>query len=601
MTSPALDLPSLSAAYRDGAATPVQVLGRLCDRIEARGEKDPVWIHRVPRAEVLAEAGRQTRRHAAGEPLPLYGVPFAVKDNLDVAGLPTTAACPDYRYIAGTSSPVVARLVEAGAIVVGKTNLDQFAAGLVGTRTPYGACSSVFDPRYVSGGSSSGSAVAVAAGLATFALGTDTAGSGRVPAAYNNLVGWKPTRGLLSTRGLVPACRSLDCVSVFALTCVDAWHVARAAAAFDGEDPYSRKPPAGPARFPQAFRFGVPSPRQLDFFGNIAYPALYFRAVERLAELGGRAVEIDFEPFLETARLLYSGPWLAERYAAVETFFETHRDSFHPVTRQIVEGGAKPSAVAAFRGFHELEALRRRAEAAWEKIDLLLLPTVGTHYTIAEVEAAPVALNTNLGRYTNFVNLLDLCGVAVPGGFTPAGLPFGITLLAPAFRDEAVCELGSRFHAALGGPLGGTGAGSPAPAAFPEALQRPHRIPLAVVGAHLEGQPLHPQLTTRGAEKIRACRTAPDYRLYALPGTQPPKPGLVRSPGFSGPGIEVEVWSLDEAAFGSFVAEVPPPLAIGTVVLDDGTRVKGFVCEPSALEEAEEITRFGGWRAYRAK
>ncbi len=603
-----LDLSSLAAAYAAGA-TPVQIVREVYARIAARGD-DHAWISLFPEETVLAEAAALERRRASGESLPLFGVPFAVKDNLDVVGLPTTAACPAFSYKPDADAEVVRRLRAAGALVIGKTNLDQFATGLVGVRSPYGAPSSVFDDDYISGGSSSGSAVAVAAGIVSFALGTDTAGSGRVPAAFNNLVGWKPTKGLLSTRGLVPACRSLDCVSVFALTCADAAAVAAVVAAYDEADPYSRPaPPGARGEFPATFRFGVPRAGQLEFFGDGEAARLYAESVERLRTLGGESVEIDFAPFSETAALLYSGPWVAERLAAITPFAEQHPEALHPVTAAIIGGAKRFNAVDTFRAFYRLEELRRAASAVWAGIDVLLLPTTPTIYTHADLAKEPVLLNTRLGTYTNFVNLLDLSALAVPAGFRADGLPLGVTLMAPAFADAALLALGARLHARLGGMLGGTDTPlDVVPGAGLHGL-RPRGHPgssagtvlLAVVGAHLSGQPLNGQLTSRGASLQFTTRTAADYRLYALANTTPPKPGLVRSPGLEGRGIEVEVWRLGMHAFGEFTAEVPPPLAIGNVVLADGMVVKGFVCEPAALDlDAREITDFGGWRAYRA-
>jgi allophanate hydrolase len=588
-----LDLTALAAAYAAGA-TPVQIIREVYARIRARGE-DHVWITLRPEEDVLAEAAALAARRSGGEKLPLYGVPFAAKDNIDVAGLPTTAACPAFAYTPAADAEVVRRLRAAGALLVGKTNLDQFATGLVGVRSPYGAPSSVFNKNYISGGSSSGSAVATAAGLVSFALGTDTAGSGRVPAAFNNLVGWKPTKGLLSTAGLVPACRSLDCISVFALTCADAAKVAELVSAFDPADPYSRPAPAASA-FPSSFRFGVPRADQLEFFGDREAAALYAASVGRLRALGGVAVEIDLAPFRATADLLYSGPWVAERLAAITPFAQEHPEALHPVTAGIITAASRFSAVDTFRAFYKLEELRRAAAPTWDKIDVLLLPTTPTIYTHADLAAEPVLNNTRLGTYTNFVNLLDLCGVAVPAGFRADGLPLGVTLLSPAFTDSAVLALGARLHAALGGKLGGTD--TPLNPHDLPAAPRSSAIELAVVGAHLSGQPLNHQLTSRGATLLRTTRTAADYRFYALANTTPPKPGLVREPGFVGPGIEVEVWRLSPAAFGAFTAEVPAPLAIGNLVLADGSTVKGFVCEPAALAGSTEITSFGGWRAY---
>jgi allophanate hydrolase len=424
-----LDLATLRTAYRAGAFTPGQLIGALYRRIRKDG--DPaVWIHLIPEEQAIAQA------EAVNVSLPLAGIPFAVKDNIDVAGVPTTAGCLAFEYVPGETAPVVQRLLDAGAILLGKTNLDQFATGLVGVRSPYGVPGCVFDAAYIPGGSSSGSAVAVASSLVTFALGTDTAGSGRVPAAFNNLVGHKPTRGLLSTRGVVPACRTLDCVSIFALTSHDAHEVLTVAQSFDEGDPFSRQ--AEVRSLPgSGFRFGVPAPEQLEFFGDTAAARLFERAVEQLSGCGGTKVEIDFTPFREAAALLYSGPWVAERLAAIEALMKSNAGAIHPTVRTIIGGGERHTAVDAFRAEYRLRELQRAAEAEWKRMDVLLLPTTGTTYTRAEVEADPVRLNTNLGYYTNFVNLLDLCAVAVPAGFRPNGLPFGVTLMAPAFRDAA--------------------------------------------------------------------------------------------------------------------------------------------------------------------
>jgi allophanate hydrolase len=470
--------------------------------------------------------------------------------------------------------------------------MDQFATGLVGTRTPHGACSSVFDKRYISGGSSSGSAVAVASGLVSFSLGTDTAGSGRVPAAFNGLVGLKPTRGVLSAHGVVPACRTLDCVSIFSQTCHDAHTVWTAARGFDVEDGFSRTAGAGAESAPWltgGFSFGVPPASQLEFFGDDAAAGLYEQAVERMEALGGRRTEIDFGIFRAAADLLYSGPWVAERYAAIRPFIEAHADEMNPVVRGIIEGARRYSAVDAFAAEYKLHDLRRAAESQWEMMDVLLLPTTGTIYTHEAVAESPVQRNTDLGYYTNFVNLLDLAAVAVPAGVRGNGLPFGVSLIGPAFSEEALLALADRFHRAQGAVPGDV---------LDLAACPPGCVAVAVVGAHLSGQPLNHELTNRRAQLIKACRTAPGYRLYALDGTMPPKPGLVRDQQFRGPGIEVEVWAMPEHHFGSFVAGVPAPLGIGNAVLDDGSTVKSFICEPYAVAGATEITRFGGWRHY---
>jgi allophanate hydrolase len=444
----------------------------------------------------------------------------------------------------------VAELLDAGAVAVGKTNLDQFATGLVGVRTPYGACSSVFHGDYISGGSSSGSAVAVASGEVDFALGTDTAGSGRVPAAFNGIYGLKPTFGTIPTEGVVPACKTLDCVSVFSRTVGVAQRVLEV---FD---------PRVQETWPSRFRFGY-----ADFVGDPAYAPSYDAAIGRAVAAGGSAVRIDYTPFREVAELLYAGPWVAERYAAVGQWL----DRMHPVVQQIIGGAAKYSAADAFRARYRLDGLRERTLDTWREIDVLLLPAAGWIYRIAEVEANPIELNTKLGYYTNFVNLLNLAALAIPAGFRTDGLPFGVTLIAPAGSDYRLLDLAERLDF----------------------------IELAVVGAHLTGQPLNRQLTERGATLLRTTKTAPDYRLYALTGTTPPKPGLAREPGFAGPGIEVEVWAMPTRHLASFIAMIPPPLGIGTLALADGTAVKGFICEPQGLTGATEITQFGGWRAFR--
>jgi len=576
-----LTIAGLLRDYRSGAKRPDAVIQEIFGTVRA-GALQPTWISLADEAEAV------TRAKAIDADLPLAGVPFAVKDNIDVAGLPTTAGCPSFAYTPHRSASVVARLEAAGAILIGKTNMDQFATGLVGVRSPYGACSSVFDERYISGGSSSGSAVAVAKGLCAFSLGTDTAGSGRVPAAFNNLVGLKPTRGVLSAAGVVPACRSLDCVSIFAATPVDAGTVWQLARSVDDGDPFSRAWDKGRDAAPWAggaFRFGVPRADDLEFFGDDGAEALFRAAIDRMGTAGGTPVAIDFAPFREAAKLLYAGPWVAERFASVGEFLSQPHADVHPVVRDIILGGARPSAADAFRGVYRLQELMLAAAQEWARMDVLLLPTTGTIYTHAEVAADPIGANSNLGRYTNFVNLMDLTAIAVPAGFRPNGLPFGVSLVGPAFSDPALATLAGRFTTL-----------EP-----PDPLQAPGCIAVAVVGAHLTGQPLSGQLTERDARLALTCRTSSEYRLYALANTTPPKPGLVREPGHGGPGIEIEVWLVPEDRFGGFVAAVPPPLAIGSVQLESGAWVKGFVCEPAALAGAQEITSFGGWRNYLAQ
>ncbi len=588
-----LDLEGLASRYRAGSLRPTQLVEGLLERLARRGD-DKVWIHRLPEAELLARASELEQRGMQG--LPLYGIPFAIKDNIDLAGHPTTAACREFSFVAKESAFAVRRLLDAGAILIGKTNLDQFATGLVGVRTPYGVPGNSFDPAYVPGGSSSGSAVAVAAGLVSFSFGTDTAGSGRVPAAFNNLVGLKPTKGLLSTSGVVPACRSLDCVSIFALTAADAAQVLRSARGFDAADPFSRHA-ASPARaMPHSFagcRIGVPRDSQLEFFGNSDAQTLFASFVEKLVSLGAEKTCIDFAPFLETARLLYEGPWVAERYVGIREFFEKTPEALHPVTRSITAGATRHSAIDTFTAYYRLKALRRQTAPVWDSIDVLVTPTAGTIYKIAEVEADPIKLNSNLGYYTNFMNLLDLAAIAVPAGFQKNGLPFGATLAAPAFADEVLCELGQIAQRAMVTTMGATGLPLPKEKS-PEKSKT--TIALAVCGAHMSGLPLNRELLERGARLARKCRTAPNYRLFALTEFKPPRPGMIRED--DGAAIEVEVWDVPPAAFGSFVEGIPAPLGIGTVTLEDGQQVKGFLCETYATKVARDITSLGSWRTF---
>jgi allophanate hydrolase len=590
----------LRSLYRTGRATPAEVITESLRRAQDPAHSS-VWITLLSTEKMAAYVDALDPERI--DALPLFGIPFAIKDNLDLAGIPTTCACPDFSYIPSVSAHVVERLIQAGAVPIGKTNLDQFATGLVGTRSPYGACHSAFDSRFISGGSSSGSAVSVAAGMVAFALGSDTAGSGRVPAAFNNLVGLKPTRGRLSSRGLVPACRSLDCISIFASTCHDAAAVFASAEGSDSHDPFSRIAPD--QLLPMtSVRFGRPRSDQLEFFGNKEAERLFGEACDNMAALGGKQIEIDCEPFLQASTLLYEGPWVAERYWAVGEFLENRRpESMDPTVRHIIARGKQYSAIDVFEASYQLEAHAARVRKIWEQIDLLLLPTTGTTYTIDDLKREPVRLNSNLGHYTNFVNLLDLAAVAVPAGFGDGpslpGLPFGVTLIGPAFSDRALLVWGDRLHRAAGGNLGATRLKIEDEPSFeigPAKTRK--RVELAVVGAHLRGQPLNRQLSDRGAHFVTVTETAPCYRLYHLAKTSPPKPGLVRVGEQMAHGIQIEIWSLDLEAFGEFVSEVPPPLAIGTLELASGQSVKGFVCEPAALHGATDITRHGGWRSY---
>lgn len=452
-----LAISELLSRLRAGELSPETILEQVLDTIAAAPDRR-VWITLLPAAQLRQRA----RELAACDPhsLPLYGVPFAIKDNIDLAGVPTTAGCREYAYIPKQTATVVERLLADGALLVGKTNLDQFGTGLVGTRSPWGACRNSFAPEYISGGSSSGSAVAVATGQVSFALGSDTAGSGRVPAAFNNIVGLKPTCGWLSTRGVVPACRSLDCVSILSLTAADAAVVARSAQGFDAADPYSREPSAsslltGLAR--GTFRFGVPPAEALEFFGDREYHRLFASALRHLEALGGERITIDFEPFRAAGTLLYGGPWVAERYCAVGDFIARHPDAVLPVTRSIITAGRTIPATEVFSGQHRLKELKRAADQTWKAVDVLVTPTSGTIYTIDAVNADPVHLNSNLGYYTNFANLLDLAAVAVPGGFRGDGLPFGISLVGPAWSDDDLLALAHRLHPLSTSRLGALG------------------------------------------------------------------------------------------------------------------------------------------------
>lgn len=586
-----LSLAELRQAYTTGSALPDEVFATLVERADACAE-DNIWIQ-APRMEQLLPYldGLQDLDPAEA---PLWGIPFAVKDNIDVAGWPTTAGCPAYAYTPTASARVVELLVRAGAIPVGKANMDQFATGLVGTRSPYGACRNSIDPNYISGGSSSGSAVAVAKGLACFSLGTDTAGSGRVPAALNGLVGVKPSRGMLSLGGVVPACYSLDCVSVFATDVSTAVHIMRVLAQYDPGDPMSRKNPYcndwahhGVWRGP--LRIGILPDAALEFFGDDSFAAAYRKIVDKLSDAGVKLSEVDFQPFHEAAVQLYDGPWVSARYHAVGDFLEQQPNEVLPVTRSIIAAGAKPSAMQLLSSQYELAALRRHAVTELADVDCILTPTIGRAYTRAEVEQEPLQTNSNLGYYTNFMNLLDLCGLAMPGCRTDQGLPFGITLIADTWQDCRLAAIAARVQQTLKDPADTT--------AQEPAYTDPAFIHLAVCGAHMSGLPLNGQLTQRGGVRIRQCSTSANYRLYALPGGPPERPGLLRV-GTQGRDIKIEVWRLPSETFASFTTGIPAPLGIGRVELEDGQTVCGFVCEADGTEGAEDISHYGGWRAY---
>ena len=585
---------AIVAAHRAGTASPAQTVARSFQRI--RDHNDPaVFISLRDEKDTLAEAERLTKKDA--ETLPLFGVPVAVKDNIDAQGLATTAACPAFSYLPAHDSTAVAKLRAAGAIIIGKTNLDQFATGLVGVRSPYGIPKNPMRGDLIPGGSSSGSAVAVSAGLVPLALGTDTAGSGRVPAMLNNIVGLKPSLGLVSTSGLVPACRTLDCISVFSLTVDDAMTALNAIAGLDDADPYSRdRPLAEMTAFPGKLRLGVPRNGQLIFFGDKNSEHAYGEALKRWAGLGATLVEFDLEPFYETARLLYEGPWVAERYLAIRDLLASSPDAIHPVTREITAAGARLTAAETFSALYRLQALRGVAGRAFADLDALVLPTAPTAYSTAQVLANPIELNSRLGTYTNFVNLLDLCGLALPASIRPDDIPFGITLLAPGGKDAMLASIGRVFHADTGLKIGAKGLSQPPLATLSKDVSG-DEIAIAVVGAHLSGMVLNGELQALGGRLLDEAITAPDYKLYAL-DTTPPKPGMLRVDQGAGHQIKLELWALSAAAFGKFVAAIPPPLSIGTIRLADGRGVKGFIVEPAAISGARDISSFGGWRAF---
>ncbi len=600
------EIPALLEAYRAGAARPVDIVAQVYERIAA-WDDDAVWISLVPREEALAAAARlpvDARGMPALEGLPLYGVPFAVKDNIDVAGMETTAACPGFAYVAETSASLVEALLRAGAILIGKNNLDQFATGLSGMRSPYGTPRNPVAPDHVPGGSSSGSASAVSAGLVSFAIGTDTAGSGRVPAALQSIVGVKPSRGLVSTAGLVPACRSLDCPSVFALTVADGARVLAAMAGPDEADPWSRSlplPGADVARVElDGVTLAVPRADQLAWSDGAGFESAWRGVLHRLSARGARMVEIDIAPFLDAGRLLYGGPWIAERWGGLERFVSHHADELHPVTRAVLAPGADVSGADVFRGMTRLHELRTQASASVAGADALLMPTTTAVFSLAHMAAEPIAANAALGRLTTFVNLLDMAAVAVPSGTASSGLPFGVTVLASAGADARILELAGAIEEASPRVLGATG-WAPTVGDDPRepAAEARRELDIAVVGAHLEGLPLHGDLVATGATLVARTATAPTYRLFALPDTVPPKPGLARAPQ-GGASIDVEVYSIPIQNVGAFLATVPAPLGIGSVELVDGTTVHGFVCEPYALDDATDVTEYGGWRAYLA-
>ncbi|SDU02197.1 allophanate hydrolase [Pseudomonas pohangensis] len=590
-----LRLDALQAAYRDGTLTPRTLLLALGKRAAALNPEFNLFIHLCNEAELEPYLAALDGKSPAE--LPLFGVPFAIKDNIDLAGIPTTAACPAFAYTPERSATIVEQLIALGAVPLGKTNLDQFATGLNGTRSPYGECRNSLHPDYPSGGSSAGSSLAVALGVASFALGTDTAGSGRVPAALNNLVGLKASKGLLSTAGVVPACRSLDCVTYFTATAREASQLLALTAKLDPRDEYSRSNPLwndasafGAPR--KSFRFGVP--KQLEFLGCAESPALFAQTIAQLKAMGGEAVEIDFAPFLEAARLLYAGPWVAERYSVAGALIEQQPDAVLPVIKDVLAKAPGVTGVATFQAQYRLQALKTQCDLILTELDCVLTPAYPRPVTLAELHAEPVLRNSDLGYYTNFMNMLDYAAVAVPAGFMANGLPWGITLFGRVFTDQYLLGLADALQRQHNLPLAGERQ-SDLPA--PTNPARNDRARVVVCGAHLDGLPLNWQLKQRGGRLLQATHSSPDYQLYALAGGPPFRPGMLRV-AEGGVAIEVEVWELPSSELGSFLGGIPAPLGLGKVQLADGRWESGFICEPYGLEGALDISHFGGWRAY---
>lgn len=583
-----LQLDVLRQAYRNGDTTPRQLLLKLREKAAALNPDYHLFIHLLSVAELQPYLAALDGREF--DSLPLYGVPFAIKDNIDLAGIPTTAACPDFAYVPERSATIVEQLIALGAIPLGKTNLDQFATGLNGSRSPYGACPNSVLTEYPSGGSSAGSSLAVALGVASFALGTDTAGSGRVPAALNNLVGLKASKGLISTAGVLPACRTLDCVTTFTATAREASQLLALTAKLDPRDEYSRRNPSwndGSAfGAPRAFRFGVPRAQDLEFFGCVEGPLLFGDAIDRLKALGGEAVELDLSPFIEAARLLYEGPWVAERYSVAGELMEQNPEAVLPVIRAVLAKAPAVTGVQTFRAQYRLQALKALCDQALEDLDCVLTPTIGRPVTLAELHAEPVLRNSELGYYTNFMNLLDYAAVAVPSGFMANGLPWGVTLFGRVFTDQYLLSVADSLQRQQDPAL-----------PTPVNAARHDRARIVVCGAHLQGLALNWQLTQRGGRLLESTLSSPDYQLYALAGGPPLRPGMVRVKDGGVP-IAVEVWELPSSELGSFLTGIPAPLGLGKVQLADGRWESGFICEPYGLEGALDISHFGGWRAY---
>ena len=590
-----LTLSSLRAAYDSG--TPASaIVEQVYARIEAVA--DPcIFLCLFPKEDLLAEAAALGPYDPSK---PLWGVPFVIKDNIDVAGKPTTAACPSFAYVPETTAFVVQRLQDAGALLIGKTNLDQFATGLVGVRTPFGAPRNALDPEIVPGGSSGGSGVAVAHGIASFALGTDTAGSGRVPAALNNIVGLKPTLGALSATGMVPACRTLDTISIFALTVSDAYETYAVAAVYDPSDSYA-VPVSTPALVspPADLTLGVPSADTIRFEGDSVQAAAFAETVAALKASGAKITEIDFTPLYAIAEMLYFGPWVAERYVATEALITQQPEMLYPVTRKIIGSAEGKTAADTFKGFYDMKALVHAITPAIDACDVLCVPSIPTFATVAELDADPMGPNNMLGTYTNFVNLMNLCAITVPTAPRTDGRPGSVTLIAKAGQDARTAAIATRIEALGNRHLGATN-WRLSPVSLSDAPPE-DMIRIAVCGAHMEGLPLNHTLTDRGARYVRSDRTAPDYRFYALPGAGVARPGLVRTGAGEGGCVALELWDVPVAAFGGFMKTIPAPLGIGTLTLADGAAVQGFLCEAVAAQGARDITDMGDWRRFLAQ
>ncbi len=598
-----LTIPGLRAHYQRGDFTPRELIALLRERSQQFADRN-IWIHELSDAEIEIYLSALDKRTLADAPL--YGIPFAIKDNIDLANIETTAACKAVAFTPGEDAFVVNNLIAAGAIPLGKTNLDQLATGINGTRSPWGPGKNSFDPKYISGGSSSGSAIAVALGIATFSLGTDTAGSGRIPAAFNNIVGWKPSRGILSSRGMLPACRTLDCITLFTLTAADTAALLPFVARYDEKDAYARINPAhntansgmaNPFGTPtkRSFEFGVPRSDQLEFYGNEQYTAAFTKSIALLENIGGIKREIDFSDFLDAARLLYEGPWIAERYHGIRELIETNPSALLPVIQTIIGQGRDKTGVDTFDAMYKMQEFRCKIEPLVASLEFIATPTAGTHFTIEEMLAAPILHNSQLGYYTNFMNLLDLAAVAVPTQILDNGMPFGITLFSDHFTDLRLLSYAHLLQAETQLPLGAIEKSYEFKTLPPRTELS--RSKVVVCGAHMSGLPFNSQLIARQAKLISKTKTSPSYRFYALAGGAVQRPGLIRVEK-DGAAIEVEVWEMPSTEFGSFVAAIPQPLGIGKVELQSGEWLPGFICESYAVSNAKDITELGGWREY---